>query len=139
MRDLATPLAPSYASKKKTDPKAKKKKKLSAKADKANAKAKARGEKQVGTRKTMANPRTLTQGSVPVYKREKKIRDKIKKVGSSTPKKPKQSLIGRVKDGLKVRNGGIGKNKKTKAEKAKCSFDNKRGRQRNRRRHNSCK
>jgi hypothetical protein len=139
VRNLATPLAPSYASKKKTDPKEKKKKRLSTKADKANAKAKARGEKQVGTRKTMANPRTLTQGSAPVYKREKKIRDKIKKVGSSTPKKPKQSLIGRVKDGLRTKNGGIGKNKKTKAQKAKCSFDNKRGRQRNKRKHSSCK
>ena len=139
MRNLATPLAPSYASKKKTDPKAKKKKRLSAKADKANAKAKARGEKQVGTRKTMANPRTLTQGSVPVYKKEKKIRDKIKKVGSSTPKKPKQSLIGRVKDGLRVRNGGIGKNRKSKTERAQCTFTNKRNRKRQRRRHSSCK
>ncbi len=137
MRDLATPLAPSYSSKKKTDPKAKKKERLSNRADKANAKAKARGEKQVGTRKTMANPRTLTQGSVPVYKREKKIRDKISSVKTKTPKGPKQHWTGRLKTALTKK--GDGKPRKTKAEKAKCSFDNKRGRQRNRRRHNSCK
>ena len=137
MRDLATPLAPSYSSKKKTDPKAKKKERLSNRADKANAKAKARGEKQVGTRKTMANPRTLTQGSVPVYKREKKIRDKISSVKTKTPKGPKQHWTGRLKTAL-TRTGN-GKPRKSKADKAACKYKRKSGRARNRRKHSCCK
>lgn len=129
MRDLSKPLSPTYG-----DPK---KERLANRADKANARAKARGDEQVGTRKTMANPRTLTQGSVPVYKREKKIRDKISNVITKTPKGPKQHWTGRLKTALTRK--GDGKPRKTKAEKATCKQKRNDGRARNKRKHDSCK
>ncbi len=112
---------------------------LANRATRAHARALKRGDTQVGTRRSPSSPRTLTSGTIPVYKREQKILNKIKKVGDKPPKGPKQSLIGRLKDGLRVRSGGIGKNKKSKAEKAKCNFTNKRNNQRQRRRDTSCK
>ena len=122
---------------------------LANRAKKAHDRAVKQGKTQVGTRRVLnySNPRDLGGGTstVPVYKREKKILDKIDKIKNMTPKKPKkpkkpqQNIIGRIKNSLKVKRGGIGKNKKSKAEKAKCSFENKRGRQRNRLRHSSCK
>tara|TARA_R110000803_G_scaffold110891_1_gene179344 strand:- start:906 stop:1286 length:381 start_codon:yes stop_codon:yes gene_type:complete len=123
-----------------------KKTRLANRAKKARARALKRGDTQVGTRRVLnySNPRDLGGGTstVPVYKREKKILDKIDKIKNKTPKTPKgpkQSFIGRLKDGLRVRNGGIGKNKKSKAEKASCNFTKKRNNQRQRRRDPSCK
>lgn len=123
-----------------------KKTRLARRAKKAHDRAVKQGKTQVGTRRVLnySNPRDLGGGTstVPVYKREKKILDKIDRINNKppkTPKKPKQNVIGRIKNALKVKKGGIGKNKKSKAEKAACSFENKRGRQRNRRRHSSCK
>jgi len=122
-----------------------KKTRLANRAKKAHDRAVKQGKTQVGTRRVLnySNPRDLGGGTstVPVYKREKKILDKIDKIKNNppkTPKKPKKSLIGKIKISRKYKGGPV-KNKKTKAEKAKCSFDNKRGRQRNRRKHSSCK
>ncbi|NKC02136.1 MAG: hypothetical protein GKR90_27055 [Pseudomonadales bacterium] len=123
-----------------------KKTRLARRAKKAHDRAVKQGKTQVGTRRVLnySNPRDLGGGTstVPVYKREKKILEKIDRINNKPPKppkKPKQNVIGRIKNALKVKKGGIGKNKKSKAEKAACSFENKRGRQRNRRRHSSCK
>jgi len=116
-----------------------KKTRLAKRAAKANAKAKEKGRAPVGTRRVInySNPRDLGGGTsiVPVYKREKKIRDKILKVKTKTPK-TKSPKIGNIN---KRKSSGPIKNRKTKADKAKCSFDNKRGRQRNKRKHSSCK
>ena len=116
-----------------------KKTRLAKRADKAHDKAVKKGRTQVGTRRVLnySNPRDLGGGTstVPVYKREKKIRDKISRLKTKTPK-PEKSKIGNIN---KRKKSGPIKNKKTKADKAKCSFDSKRGRQRNKRKHSSCK
>ena len=133
MRDLATPLAPSYGNPRK--------KRLAKRADKAHDKAVKKGKTQVGTRRVLnySNPRDLGGGTstVPVYKREKKIRDKISSVKTKTPKGPKQHWTGRLKTAL-TRTGN-GKPRKSKADKAACKYKRKSGRARNRRKHSSCK
>ena len=133
MRDLSKPLAPSYG-----DPK---KKRLAKKADKAHDRAVKKGKTQVGTRRVLnySNPRDLGGGTstVPVYKREKKIRDKISSVKTKTPKGPKQHWTGRLKTALTRK--GNGKPRKSKADRAACKQKRKSGRARNRRKHPSCK
>ena len=114
-----------------------KKKRLAKKADKAHTKAKKKGETAVGTRKTMANPRTLTQGSVPVYKKEAKIREKIAKKAEKKKKRPKQSLVGRVKDALT--SGKKTRRRKSKTTKARTKQIKCRIKGRNKRKHASCK
>ena len=116
---------------------------LARRADRAHKRAEKRGEKQVGTRKTSSNPRMLNNSDVPVYKREKKLRDKSKKSAQRRKKRqdkkntPKQHWTGRVKDKLKII--AQPKNHKSKAEKAACSYEAKAGRSRNKRKHSSCK
>jgi len=117
-----------------------KKTRLANRAKKAHDRAVKQGKTQVGTRRVLnySNPRDLGGGTstVPVYKREKKIRDKISSLKTKTPK-PKKAKIGKIKN---KKPPVIGKSKQErKKKKEKCSFDNKRGRQRNRRRHSSCK
>ena len=133
MRDLSKPLAPSYGNPKKE--------RLAKKADKAHDRAVKKGKTQVGTRRVLnySNPRDLGGGTstVPVYKREKKIRDKISSVKTKTPKGPKQHWTGRLKTAL-TRTGN-GKPRKSKADKAACKYKRKSGRARNRRKHSSCK
>ena len=133
MRDLSKPLAPSYGNPRK--------KRLAKRADKAHDKAVKKGKTQVGTRRVLnySNPRDLGGGTstVPVYKREKKIRDKISSVKTKTPKGPKQHWTGRLKTAL-TRTGN-GKPRKSKADKAACKYKRKSGRARNRRKHSSCK
>ena len=133
MRDLSTPLAPSYGNPRK--------KRLAKRADKAHDKAVKKGKTQVGTRRVLnySNPRDLGGGTstVPVYKREKKIRDKMSSVKTKTPKGPKQHWTGRLKTAL-TRTGN-GKPRKSKADKAACKYKRKSGRARNRRKHSSCK
>lgn len=133
MRDLSKPLAPSYGNPKKE--------RLAKKADKAHDRAVKKGKTQVGTRRVLnySNPRDLGGGTstVPVYKREKKIRDKMSSVKTKTPKGPKQHWTGRLKTAL-TRTGN-GKPRKSKADKAACKYKRKSGRARNRRKHSSCK
>ena len=133
MRDLSKPLAPSYGNPKKE--------RLAKKADKAHDRAVKKGKTQVGTRRVLnySNPRDLGGGTstVPVYKREKKIRDKMSSVKTKTPKGPKQHWTGRLKTAL-TRTGN-GKPRKSKADKAVCKYKRKSGRARNRRKHSSCK
>ena len=118
-----------------------KKTRLAKRADKAHDKAVKKGRTQVGTRRVLnySNPRDLGGGTstVPVYKREKRIRDKISRVKTKTPKSEK-TKIGDINK--RKKSAVIGKSKQDrKKKKAKCSFDNKRGRQRNKRKHSSCK
>ena len=133
MRDLSKPLAPSYGNPKKE--------RLAKRADKAHDRAVKKGKTQVGTRRVLnySNPRDLGGGTstVPVYKREKKIRDKMSSVKTKTPKGPKQHWTGRLKTAL-TRTGN-GKPRKSKADKAACKYKRKSGRARNRRKHSSCK
>ena len=133
MRDLSKPLAPSYGNPKKE--------RLAKRADKAHDRAVKNGKTQVGTRRVLnySNPRDLGGGTstVPVYKREKKIRDKMSSVKTKTPKGPKQHWTGRLKTAL-TRTGN-GKPRKSKADKAVCKYKRKSGRARNRRKHSSCK
>jgi hypothetical protein len=133
VRDLSKPLAPSYGNPKKE--------RLAKKADKAHDRAVKKGKTQVGTRRVLnySNPRDLGGGTstVPVYKREKKIRDKMSSVKTKTPKGPKQHWTGRLKTAL-TRTGN-GKPRKSKADKAACKYKRKSGRARNRRKHSSCK
>jgi len=133
VRDLSKPLAPSYGNPKKE--------RLAKKADKAHDRAVKKGKTQVGTRRVLnySNPRDLGGGTstVPVYKREKKIRDKMSSVKTKTPKGPKQHWTGRLKTAL-TRTGN-GKPRKSKADKAVCKYKRKSGRARNRRKHSSCK
>jgi len=116
---------------------------LARRAARAHERAKKRGDTQVGTRKTSSNPRMLNNSDVPVYKREAKLRGKQKKTGERKKKRtdkkntPKQNLGGRIKDA--VTSNKRPKKGRSKTEKAQCSFDNKAGRARNKRKHSSCK
>ena len=77
-----------------------KKTRLAKKAAKANAKAKEKGRTPVGTRRVLnySNPRGLGGGtsSVPVYKKEKKIRDKIDNIVPKPPKDPKEPKVANI-------------------------------------------
>ena len=133
MRDLSSPLAPSYGNPRK--------KRLAKRADKAHDRAVKKGKTQVGTRRVLnySNPRDLGGGTstVPVYKREKKIRDKISSVKTKTPKSEK-TKIGDINK--RKKSAVIGKSRQDKKKKkSTCKFNNKRGRARGRRKHPSCK
>ena len=133
MRDLSKPLAPSYGNPRK--------KRLAKRADKAHDKAVKKGKTQVGTRRVLnySNPRDLGGGTstVPVYKREKKIRDKISSVKTKTPK-PEKTKIGNINK--RKKSAVIGKSRQErKGDKAVCKFKNKKGRKNRRQMHPSCK
>ena len=133
MRDLSKPLAPSYGNPRK--------KRLAKRADKAHDKAVKKGKTQVGTRRVLnySNPRDLGGGTstVPVYKREKRIRDKISRVKTKTPK-PEKTKIGDINK--RKKSAVIGKSKQDrKKKKSTCKFNRKEGRKNRRQMHSSCK
>lgn len=114
-----------------------KKTRLAKRAAKAHERAVKRGDTQVGTRKSPSSPRTLSSGTIPVYRREQKLLEKISNITTKPPKGPKQTLIGRVKEVMKSGRGT--KRGRTKAQRVAGRNKKCRGRARNRRKHDSCK